>query len=154
MFSITMTKRQPNRIRRKVVFVLAAVIAVGAWYVLRSPGTVDFRLHRAQYERIAARAKTLPTGPKGYSHYWINSPMGAEPIGSRNRSGDMSGQVFVERSDTGKFNVSIITQDMGHLGTFGYVYADAPGNSRGTRDLPSLQRRLDAHWWIAYNDMW
>jgi len=57
--------------------------------------------------------------------------------------------------------VTILTQDWGHAGSYGYVYDESEPVATGDPyfpfdvpgALPSLEVRLNQHWWTAYNGL-
>lgn len=137
---------------------IVALILGGVWlvrYLLQPPGTIDFHLHKARYERIISTAKALGIPLGGYSHFWITRALEPVAPGHILKHNDMTGMVDVFRDDEGAYRVSIVTSDEGYYGTFGYLYADGqltfPENTTG---LTSVHRQLDSHWWTGYNGKW
>jgi hypothetical protein len=146
----------------KNIFSWVFWIAASLWllsgvvsYFLRSPGTVDFHLHKSRYERIIAVAKAMGIAPGANNHFWITPDLEPVPPDRIIKHSDMLGMVDVARDDVGGYRVSIVTSDEGYSGTFGYIFADGPlffpDNSTG---LTSVQRQLATHWWTGYNGKW
>jgi hypothetical protein len=124
-------------------------------YFLRSPGTVDFHLHRAKYERIIATAKGMGVAPGTNNHFWITPELEPVPPTQIIKHNDMLGMVDVFRDDSGSYRVSIVTSDEGFSGTFGYLFSDGPlFFPDGSTGLTSVQRQIAAHWWTGYNGKW
>jgi hypothetical protein len=144
---------------RKRLLTFVVVIAVALFfavrYFFRSPSAADFRLHQAQYEALVAKIKRLDIPPEESGLCWTNAALEPDSL-SRTRiyKDSMVGKISVERTDSGQYLISIITRDDGHFGTFGYVYSEVTGGAPSTSELPSVDRQIRRHWWIAYNNMW
>jgi len=140
-----------------VMTIVMLVVASTTYFFFRSPGTTDFRLHRARYELMIAKIKTMGLTPGTSAYFWTNSNFEPDSL-TRHRphsDSNMMGMIHAMRIESGQYQVSIVTRDEGHSGTFGYVYSDAlTGLPSATGGLPSLQRQVDPHWWIAYNNTW
>ena len=109
-----------------LLMVACGMIVIG---LFQSPGTADFRLHRARYEQIVAKVKAMGQGPEESRHRWVSSNLDPTSFGrKRGNNEDMVGMIEVGRDEaTGAYSVSITTLDRGHFGTFGYVYSDIVG---------------------------
>jgi hypothetical protein len=113
----------------------------------RVPGKVDLFLHRMEYENIVRtiKAQKIVSEERGKTQHINNY------------------KVWGRRSEAGQYTITIQTADWGHLGTGGYIYADTPPtqitnqphrNIDAPGDLPFIDRRLDHHWWTAYNNLY
>lgn len=141
-----------------------ALLATGMvylWYrYAASPSKFDFRLRRGEYEAIVRKAQTLMPSPSPDEaewskpvHLYTDGGIYASELSRERKCEDMTGFVQVSRLKAGHTQVSIITRDLGHMGTYGYVYSETP-NEKPETELPSLREQIDPHWWIAYNDQW
>ncbi len=147
------TVRRPTSFLLGAIALLLTVGGVTCYYILRSPGTADFRLHRARYEEIVARVKMMGLAPEEYAHFWTDANLEPNSLARKRAHRDMVGMISAWRTATGQYQISITTRDEGHLGTFGYVYSETM-LPPSTGDLPSIERQIGPHWWIAYNDEW
>ena len=74
----------------------------------------------------------------------------------------MAGRIQIHHPMDGRYVITIVTDDEGHFGAFGYVYSEIPlgpevGNVHqkvelGT-DLVFLRKQLTPHWWVGYNNL-
>jgi hypothetical protein len=142
--------RRPSRTVRlaaKVVAVFAVVWLAWTSYwqlYVDFPGYLNFYAHQARYEGIVAQVKALHLKP-GFSGKVATDRY----------------DVWAQLSPTGACTISIVTQDWGHAGSYGYVYDEAEpvptGDSYFPYDIPSslpaLETRLNHQWWTAYNGL-
>lgn len=69
--------------------------------------------------------------------------------------------VWATRTEDGLLSVSIMTNDKGHYGEFGFTYSDAPqsptksGEGEASLRVPGRMnypvKKIDAHWWEVAN---
>ncbi len=113
--------------------------------ILHKPGKVDFWLYHTKYDSIVRTMKAQLTHPSEASTKQLIE--GCEVCGTR--------------SEDGKYTITIKTCDWGHLGMFGYLYADAPPASKNDPysdiDAPGelwmKGDRLNNNWWTVYNNL-
>jgi hypothetical protein len=111
------------------------------WHV---PGSVDFLLHRSEYEKIVRTIKEQKIAPE-------------DP----DKAVEFTGRVVWVRCADGEYTITIQTADWGHFGTAGYVYADTPParlpdayrTFDAPGDLPLVDQQLNLHWWTVYNNL-
>ena len=76
--------------------------------------------------------------------------------------------VVAERSLSGSYALTIITQDWDHAGTYGYVFSDTPltvqaddnypseSSIDNPGDMPFVDKAIigqGRHWWSVYNNL-
>lgn len=136
---------------------LAAIFALWLAWTMRwqiglgLPGDMNFYLHSGKYQRIVTKIKAqhLARGQKV----------------SEQLEGD---DVVAERSGSGSYTLTIITQDWDHAGIYGYVFSDTPltvqpdANYPGEFgiDNPGRMPFVDKaiagqgrHWWSVYDNL-
>ena len=115
------------------------------------PGYMNFYLHYGKYQRMVAQVKSQHLTPGQKISELID--------------GD---DVVAERSLSGSYALTIITQDWDHAGVYGYVFSDTPLTIQSNDNYPS-ESRIDnpgdmpfvdkaivgqgRHWWSVYNNL-
>ncbi len=126
--------------------VLVFVVWPLVWQIgFGMPGYADFYLHRAKYENIVRTVKTLPLASGATTQLTISGI-----------------PVSAARLTNGQYQISLMTLDWDHAGSYGYLFADAPPkrvtdddyreiNAPG--DLPFVDRQINRHWWSVYTNL-
>jgi len=135
------------------------IISVAASYV-QTPGEHEFQFHRKRYEQIVAKVKSMKMD-KGYDefefgHLYVSSSLdpstlNRKPVNKDNMEGMI--EAFHDKA-SGIYTIVIITQDRGHLGTFGYYFSDTPNQFPGDGRTWQATSQINPHWWIAENTNW
>lgn len=108
------------------------------------PGIAEFMLHRSRYEGIVAKVKQQNNSP--------GTDGGAIIDGLH---------VGWRRTQSGKYQIEIMTVDWDHAGSWGYVYSEFTPQLITSRDdeydvpggLPFINGKIVNHWWRAYTDL-
>lgn len=152
--SISGVKINPWVVLCIAVAVVCLVATTSSFYHV--PSARDFRAHRARYEQVIAKVKTLPWKNEVGSTFWMASNLDPATLSSKRvNNTTMEGMVEARRdAETGKIWVIITVEDKGHVGTFGYTYREDPASAASmTQEWQSTQQ-LDAHWRLAENRSW
>ncbi len=91
-------------------------------------------IHGARYDRLVAAAKKHGLGPHGFLH--------RAPI-----EGYL---VDANQDKDGRWSISFVTMDYGHLGYYGYIFADR--DPEVNKDF--ITGRLGEHWWTYHDNTW
>jgi hypothetical protein len=132
-----------------VLWPVAAILVLCALfvYVFVVPhpraGAGDFRRNRARYEAIVAKLKTMPRPHSGRAYY-VDRDLDPASIAEKDVAYTMTGRVSLMRTDSGSVQVDIVTDDSGHLGSYGYIYTDGSKPDGGPE---AKLQKIDAHWW-------
>ena len=104
-----------------VVFIGCVLLFFALVIFWAKPGQIDFYLHKGRYERIVDMAKQSKL----------------EPCGEQNLQKCVDGyQVHVSNSDASAYTVTIVSVDMHHAGSYGYIYQDKPQAPRPDPNYP------------------
>jgi hypothetical protein len=162
--SVGRAARMKPRLRVRHVCVAVASLAARHLF-FSSPGNVDFYSHKRQCENIVQAVKASGIRVQSEPEWQVTScgtNPSLRPLQPGAMAGSLTGRVAARRTENAGYIISIVTSDRGHAGTEGYIYCDgelprvtgdpyrdveAPG------DLCLLRKRINRHWWAAYNNL-
>ena len=143
---------KPRSSRKRILWNLfVAFVAFGPmagfWWFLHPTNIIDFKLRERTLVRIVERVRKGGDWPRS--------------MASQGKTIDGL-QVWASRSKDGLIMVSILTQDNGHAGSHGYLYAEAPPQKVGNDpyhpwDVPGrlndVEDKVSENWWRVYNGL-
>ena len=145
-----------------IVILLLYVGSVGFSSIRRQPTWVYGRSMPA-LERAIGVLKHYPLPVGACKALQISPSLDPATISPQSSEVESRGyyRLFVYRATSSKYVVEFVTIDNGHAGMSGLVYVDRPEQlelrhgSRivGTFWLPEVEKKLSAHWYSCYNDL-
>ena len=122
----------------------------------QNPGAFD----RLKMEAIVKRARLKHLAPDEQKEYKLDKTAELGPVPDPPGEEDASGgifyfksHVFARVSKQGKLTVLIVTNDMNHAGTYGFVYSEEPVK-QGLSEFDGwrAEGQIDDHWWKVGNN--
>jgi hypothetical protein len=151
--------------RPLVLLILLCVVNLGllstwamytGWLSIQPVNRWDFLSRQSQLEQAVKDIRQIsPLLRYGDYGFLNNKPVRPILLDSA-QIDERQPRVWVSRTASHHDLMVFVTHKRGRAGMYGYVYAQHPEDINGREDISPLAflgKRLNQHWWVAYNNL-